>query len=197
MKDTRISRKPVFPVLGVWMVVGILAPAAVADQLVNFKEGRSLVVKSSEKRGEWYHLVLEGGGELGVPVNRVASIEEYEPPPPGVARSNTANQVTASAPAPAPPATQNSAPSPAARNLAQDSEAGGVDMTENSAAPPPSPNGGLPGGPASVGDWRTKTRSESIREAAQGVGATGRGRPARGAGRRLGYHPRKPPKGDN
>jgi len=58
-----------------------------AAHLVTFTKGQAIVVQSAEKRGNWYYFVLDGGGEMGVPVNRVSRIEDYEAPPSPVAPS--------------------------------------------------------------------------------------------------------------
>ena len=51
------------------LLAGFALPLAVslagADQLVTFVRGQSMVAQSVEKRGTWYFLTLEGGGELG------------------------------------------------------------------------------------------------------------------------------------
>jgi len=76
--------------------ISILAAAVVAvgaagaAQLVTFTRGQAIVVQGVEKRGVWYYFTLDHGGEMGVPANRVASIEEYEAPPGAPAAATTA-----------------------------------------------------------------------------------------------------------
>ena len=54
----------------------IAVGALQAEQLVTFIRGQSIVVQSTEMRSGWYYFTLEGGGEIGVPVMQVASVEE-------------------------------------------------------------------------------------------------------------------------
>lgn len=74
-----------------------------AEHLVTFQRGQSIVVQSAEKRGNWYYFVLEGGGEMGVPAQRVARIEEYEAPPaPAVAPGTAPMAAAPASPVPSP-----------------------------------------------------------------------------------------------
>ncbi len=92
------SRRTRFPLLAVLAAALLLSTmAADAAQLVTFYRGQAIVVQSVQKRGSWYYFVLEGGGEVGVPVSRVARIEEYEAPP-GVPTANQQPANVASAP---------------------------------------------------------------------------------------------------
>ena len=89
MRKTRQSR------LGLRLLAALAAILSAAGgvqaaQLVTFTRGQSIVVQSAEKRGAWYYFILEGGGELGVPTSRVASIVDYEPPPVSVAPAASA-----------------------------------------------------------------------------------------------------------
>jgi translation initiation factor IF-2 len=96
----------------VWGAAGTLQAA----QLVTFTRGQSIVVQSSEKKGAWYYFQLEGGGEIGVPASRVASVEEYEAPPPAPAGGAVPGPVAAPNPpaasAPGQPAPQAQSGSP-------------------------------------------------------------------------------------
>jgi hypothetical protein len=80
----------------------LLAPAARAAKLVTFERGQAMVVQGAERRGSWYYFSLEGGGEFGVPVNRVSRIEDYEAPPASVPAA-PANQMVSAPGAGVPP----------------------------------------------------------------------------------------------
>ena len=121
-----------------------------AVQLVTFTRGQSIVVQSAEKRGAWYYFVLEGGGEMGVPVNRVALIEEYEPPPASAARAAAPSVPNVAAVS---PAQQPAGPAMASGNPAQP-VAGGQQAEPGSAPPATQPNVAAQGGD----DWRYKAR---------------------------------------
>jgi hypothetical protein len=129
---------------------------------VTFARGQSIVVQSVEKRGAWYYFILEGGGELGVPVNRVATIEDYEPPP-----------VSAVAAAPVAPAVPAVSPEPqqtAAGNPAVPA-AGGQQAGPGSTPPAPQPNVVEQG----EDDWRYKIRGGPKRLAPNLYGSGGAG----------------------
>ena len=94
------------------LLIAALGPVSLARaaSLVTFARGQAIVVQSVEKRGSWYYFVLEGGGEMGVPVNRVVRIEEYEAPPPSTAAPAVA-VTPGPAAVPGSPAQQAGAPS--------------------------------------------------------------------------------------
>ena len=127
-----------------------------AAQLVTFDRGQSIVVQSVEKRGGWYYFTLEGGGELGVPVSRVAGIENYEPPPVLAAVHAAAAAVAAvAAPAPASPPVSTVA-QPATPGEPAPAVTGGEQAQEEPAGAPPAsqPNVATQG----QDDWRYKVR---------------------------------------
>ena len=128
----------------VMMLAGTVAGAA---QLVTFTRGQSIVVQSSEYRGGWYYFTLEGGGQVGVPADRVAKIEDYEAAPaspPAAAPAAAAAPQPAQA-VPAPAVTSNS---PAAAPQAAQPVAGPVHQ------PPSQPNVAAQGND----DWSYKAR---------------------------------------
>jgi hypothetical protein len=135
---------------GVLFAVLSAAGGIQAAQLVTFTGGQSIVVQSAEKRGAWYYFILEGGGELGVPVSRVASIEEYEPPPVSVvaAAAPTIPAVAAVSPAQQ-PAGQPMVPGNPAQPVA-----GGQQAEPGSTPPATQPNVAAQG----EDDWRYKVR---------------------------------------
>jgi len=144
-----------------------------AAQLVTFDRGQSIVVQSVEKRGGWYYFTLEGGGELGVPVSRVASIEDYEPPPVMAAVKAAAAAVAAVAAAPANPP-ESAAPPPATAGEPAPEVTGEQQAQEGPAAPPASqPNVAAQG----QDDWRYKVRMSGgpKRQAPNAYGAGGTG----------------------
>lgn len=101
------------PVIGLIAGLTFFAPRAVAGQLVTFTRGQSLVVQSAEKRGDWYYLTLDGGGQIGVPAARVLKVEEYEAPPPAPAPVRPPTYpVPSAAQAPPPAAPQGGAGMP-------------------------------------------------------------------------------------
>jgi hypothetical protein len=175
-------RKPVRLGTSLGIIVALLASLSAtgviqAAQLVTFDRGQSIVVQSVEKRGGWYYFTLEGGGELGVPVNRVASIENYEPPPVLAAVNAAAAAVAAVAAAPpaSPPATAGE-PAPAV--------AGGQQAQEGPPAPPASqPNVAAQG----QDDWRYKVKMSGgpKRQAPNAYGAGGAGARNPLSGRRV------------
>jgi hypothetical protein len=117
---------------------GSLAHAA---HLVTFTRGQSIVVQSYEKRGSWYYFVLDGGGEVGVPIARVTRIEDYEAPPETAPAPGVAAVLT-------PPATPAGAPGAAGANEAP---ASGSAPQANAANPAASPGANV----LSHGnDWR-------------------------------------------
>ncbi len=132
-------------------VMTLAGSAATAAQLVTFARGQSIVVQSSEYKGGWYYFTLEGGGQVGVPADRVAKIEDYEaaPPlapaaaPPGAAPAVAANAPGAQAAA-KPVAAAGSPAAPAAMQPAS----GAVPQ------PPSQPNVAAQGND----DWRYKAR---------------------------------------
>jgi hypothetical protein len=81
----------------VMIAAGAVSPARAAH-LVTFTRGQSIVVQSFEKRGTWYYFILDGGGEMGVPLSRVTRIEDYEAPPPSAVASAPAQPMQAPAP---------------------------------------------------------------------------------------------------
>jgi len=124
--------------------IGIFSTtAAPAVQLVTFVKGQAIVVQSAEKRGAWYYLVLEGNGEIGVPANRIARIEEYEAPPPST---------TPQPPAPVP----NGASANPVNPSVQPGSPPGVTppgaVEQGTPPPPPNTNVGAPGSDA----WRNR-----------------------------------------
>jgi hypothetical protein len=130
----------------------LLASTALqAAQLVTFTRGQSIVVQSSQKRGEWYYFTLEGGGEIGVPAARVASVEEYE-----------------SLPAPAAPAAALPPAAVSATGSGAPLAAASKPQGDVSVQPPPvaqaAAPGKNPGAPATNSmapgqdDWRYKVR---------------------------------------
>jgi len=131
---------------GVLCAVLSAADGIQAAQLVTFTRGQSIVVQSAEKRGAWYYFILEGGGEMGVPVGRVALIEEYEPPP--------ASAVAAAAPsvprvAAVSPAQQTAGPAMVPGNPAQP-VAGGQQASASATQPNVAAQGN--------DDWRYKVK---------------------------------------
>ena len=70
-------------------------PAAFADQVVYFVNGKAIMVKSVEKGDKFTVLEMDGGGRMGVPTEQIVRIEEYEVSAAGA-------PVAAIAPAPAP-----------------------------------------------------------------------------------------------
>jgi hypothetical protein len=127
-----------------------------AAQLVTFARGQSIVVQSSEKRDGWYFFTLDGGGQVGVPLAQVASVTEYEAPPPAAPASPVAPApgVAAAHPAAAPgrPMAAGTHPAPgqgspmAAGTVAPGSPGGNpVPATANTMAP-------------GQEDWRYKAR---------------------------------------
>ena len=82
MKSTARRLQLLAPAIGLVVGLSTFALPAVAGQLVTFSRGHSLVVQSAERRGDWYYLTLDGGGQIGVPAARVLRVEEYEAPPP-------------------------------------------------------------------------------------------------------------------
>jgi hypothetical protein len=127
-----------------------VAGAAGAAQLVTFTRGQAIVVQGVEKRGVWYYFTLDHGGQMGVPVNRVASIEEYEAPA-GAPATPAPEAVAATPPAPNPgvaPATNpEGAPAPA--------EPPPADMASR---PDPASAAGTNVAAPGTEDWRYKVR---------------------------------------
>jgi len=82
MTSTTRRMQLLAPAIGLIVGLSAFARPAVAGQLVTFTRGQALVVQSAERRGEWYYLTLDGGGQIGVPAARVLRVEEYEAPPP-------------------------------------------------------------------------------------------------------------------
>jgi len=70
-------------------------PAAFADQVVYFVNGKAIMVKSVEKGAKFTVLEMDGGGRMGVPTEQIARIEEYE-----VSAAGAPVVAIASAPAP-------------------------------------------------------------------------------------------------
>ncbi|MEE9292165.1 MAG: hypothetical protein V3U83_04460 [Acidobacteriota bacterium] len=60
----------------------ILPMHALADEIVYFTNGKAMTVKKIEKGDRFTILELEGGGRIGVPNDRIASIETLELPRP-------------------------------------------------------------------------------------------------------------------
>ncbi|HEU5179685.1 MAG TPA: hypothetical protein VFW45_02770 [Candidatus Polarisedimenticolia bacterium] len=137
-----------------------LAANASAAQLVTFTRGHSIVVQTVEKRGNWYYFTLDGGGEMGVPVKQVASLEEYDLPPAAAAPDAAAQQpprVTA-VPNP-PPSAPDAAPAPAALQ----SNPGDAPAQQDPNAVDPTAGGQHPGdvgnaAPNGSEDWRSKVK---------------------------------------
>jgi len=157
--------------------LSLVAGAAQAAQLVTFMRGQSIVVQSVEMRGGWYYFILEGGGEVGVPVKQVVSIEEYEAPPPSLGSAAASSPV-------APPAAAPTSPQAAAQAVLPQPDSGGSAsrLAEPGTEPPPSqPNTAVQGDE----DWRYKVRmSGGPRKGMQNsYGAAGPG--AMGGGGRL------------
>jgi hypothetical protein len=118
-----------------------------AEQLVTFSRGQSIVVQSSEMRDGWYFFVLEGGGELGVPIGQVATVEDYEAP---AAPANVAPVTAAATPA------YPGGGQPAA---AQSPVGGNPATLPGQAAMPGANPGSQPANPMAAGeDWRYKLR---------------------------------------
>jgi len=172
-----------------------LAANAAAEQLVTFTRGHSIVVLSSEKRGNWYYFALEGGGEMGVPVNQVARMEEYEPPPNALPAGQAAAQepprVTAT---PTPP---SAAPSANGSNpSAPANDASAVNPAATNQIPPPGAKGAEV--PQADDDWRTKVKMGGGRSQAGGsrkpggMGGWGANRLQGGQGNANPYN-RRPP----
>ena len=55
-------------------------PAAFADQIVYFVNGKGIVAKSVEKGDKFTILEMEGGGKVGVPTDQILRIEDVVPP---------------------------------------------------------------------------------------------------------------------
>jgi hypothetical protein len=170
-----------FRILAATAVVVSAGGALQAAQLVTFARGQSIVVQSSQMKNGWYIFSLEGGGEFGVPVAQVSSIEDYEVPPaptppaigaavPGQAQAGAINPAVT--PAGAQPLAGGSAPSP---------------VSALASPPGASPGASQPNGMAAAqDDWRYKVKmSGGPRMGAQnpyGLAGTG-GRAPFGAGR--------------
>lgn len=105
------------------------ASLAHAAHLVTFTRGQSIVVQSYEKRGNWYYFVLDGGGEVGVPIGRVTRIEDYEAPPETAVAPGAAAALT-------PPATPAGTSGAAGVNAAPSSGSAPLANAPNSAASP-------------------------------------------------------------
>jgi hypothetical protein len=87
-------------------------PAAFADQVVYFQNGKAIMVKSVEKGDKLTILEMEGGGKIGVPSAQIVRIEDY-------VVTATGGTQTAAAPVPQPAAPVAAAPrldSPAQAN---------------------------------------------------------------------------------
>ena len=65
MKSTARRLQLLAPAIGLVVGLSTFALPAVAGQLVTFSRGHSLVVQSAERRGDWYYLTLDGGGQIG------------------------------------------------------------------------------------------------------------------------------------
>ena len=112
---------------------GVASPAQAAH-LVTFTRGQSIVVQSFEKRGTWYYFILDGGGEMGVQVNRVVRIEEYEAPPPSALPPLPAPVMPTQAPAVAPQVSSGVNPGGPESGSGTEPQAGAVAPAEDSAA---------------------------------------------------------------
>jgi hypothetical protein len=132
-----------------------LAAEAGAAQLVTFTRGHSIVVQAAEKRGNWYYLTLEGGGEMGVPVKQVAKMEEYDlpiaPAAPEAAAQPAPQRATIPEPPPAavaPRGDSSEAPSP---------DGNVVDANGMPQAPPAEGVEGVVD-PNGADDWRSRVK---------------------------------------
>ncbi len=135
-----------------------LAANAGAAQLVTFTRGHSIVVQTAEKRGNWYYFTLEGGGEMGVPVKQVASLEEYDLPPAAAAPDTPAAQqpprVTA---VPNPPPTAPDVPAALQSNPGDAPPQDGSAVNPPAAGQPQADAGGAPA-PNGAEDWRSRVK---------------------------------------
>jgi hypothetical protein len=127
-----------------------VAGAAGAAQLVTFTRGQAIVVQGVERRGAWYYFTLDHGGEMGVPVNRVARIEEYEAPPGAPAVPEPA--AVASAP---PAASPGVVPATTPQGAAGATEAPPADAASR---PDPAAAAGTNVAAPGAEDWRYKVR---------------------------------------
>lgn len=60
------------------LVLALPGPAAHADKLVVFQNGRSIRVEEIRRDGEWTYLALGRKSEMGVPTNLIASVTEAQ-----------------------------------------------------------------------------------------------------------------------
>lgn len=171
----------------------VVAGAAGAAQLVTFTRGQAIVVQGVEKRGVWYYFTLDNGGQIGIPVNRVARIEEYEAPPgaPAVpAPAAVAAAPVAPNPGVAPAMTPQGAPI-----------AGEAQSAEAAIQPDPASAAGTNVASPGTEDWRYKVKmSGGPQRKEVGMSPNGPGGPgARGpmGGRRPPGQRRFPPQPPN
>lgn len=159
------SRRTRFPLLAV-LAAALLLSTTTADaaQLVTFYRGQAIVVQSVEKRGAWYYFVLEGGGEVGVPVSRVARIEEYEAPPGAPTANPQPANVASAPPSPSPAVPQGVTQQPALGYPSPGPVSATVPTQNGFPSPQPQPN---LAGPESE-DWRSRVRQQGALRKVEG-----------------------------
>jgi hypothetical protein len=146
--DTNRSRHGLtLAVLFAATVVFAGAPAALADQIVYFQNGKAITVKSVEKGDKLTILEMDGGGKIGVPTAQIVRIEDYLVTANGAVPGTGVAVPTQSAPiAAAPPA---NAP---AQAIAVTQPADRAIGTGFGGAPPTTAEGGRIPAPLAVGN---------------------------------------------
>ena len=169
----KIIWRGTWPVAGI--LLGLLAVSSVqAAQLVTFQGGQAIVVQRVEESEGWYFLYLEGGGEVGVPIDRVAYIEEYEAPPPSRANAappRAANVQNSGALVPSPGQGQSNQ---VAKTVPATAQSGGVVGPGRNSGQTSQPR------PTAVrGDWRERTKMGGNSGSSREVGRRNNGQVGR------------------